>query len=79
MMTPKEQAEKLVNDMLDLLYDNGSLSFKRVLYGRAKLCALRAVDEISKCTKYEKQKFENDRFSEDYWQEVKQEIENHEF
>jgi hypothetical protein len=41
----------------------------------AKQCALIAVDEISKCTKYEKQKFENDRFSEDYWQEVKKEIE----
>ena len=73
-MTPKEKAKELVEifrlKVLD--YDgNGINGFK------AKQCALIAVDEIAKCTKYEKQKFDNDRFSEDYWQEVKQEIENY--
>lgn len=40
----------------------------------AKECALIAVDEAKKCTKYEKQMFEDDRFSEDYWNLVEQEI-----
>jgi hypothetical protein len=62
-MTPKEKAEELVN--------------KYMCYAQnLKECALIAVDEIAKCTKYENQKFNNDRFSEDYWQQVKQEIEN---
>jgi hypothetical protein len=62
-MTPKEKAEELVN--------------KYMCYAQnSKECALIAVDEIAKCTKYENQKFNNDRFSEDYWQQVKQEIEN---
>jgi hypothetical protein len=38
-------------------------------------CALIAVNEIQKCTKYENQKFINDRFSENYWQEIKEELE----
>lgn len=45
-MTPKEKAEELVDKMLESLYDNGSLSFKRILYDKAKQCALIAVDEI---------------------------------
>jgi hypothetical protein len=64
-MTPKEKADELYVGYWYLTNDS------RI----AKKCALIAVDEIAKCTKYEKQKFENDRFSEDYWQEVKQEIE----
>jgi hypothetical protein len=61
-MTPKEKAKELVD--------------KYMCYAQnAKECALIAVDEIAKCTKYENQKFDNDRFSEDYWKEVKQEIE----
>jgi hypothetical protein len=45
-MTPKEKAKELVDKMLESLYDNGSLSFKRILYDKAKQCALIAVDEI---------------------------------
>jgi hypothetical protein len=73
-MTPKEKAEKLVNKFI-----SHTRVFHEVLgwedyIDSAKQCALIAVDEIAKCTKYEKQKFDNDRFSEDYWQEVKKEI-----
>ena len=67
-MTPKEKAKELVEQFTfrceECNYD-----------WNAKQCALIAVDEISKCTKYEKQKFNNDRFSEDYWIQVKKEIE----
>jgi hypothetical protein len=64
-VTPKEKAEELVNKLLESLYDNGSLSFKRILFGKAKQCALIAVDEILSI-----QVVKNG-----YWQEVKQEIE----
>jgi hypothetical protein len=69
-MTPNEKAIELVEKYGIWCWNNGVCD-----YELAKQCALIAVDEIAKCTKYEKQKFENDRFSEDYWQEVKQEIE----
>ena len=66
-MTPKEKALELVDDMFNCPATG---------YNEHKIeCALVAVDEIAKCTKYEKQQFENDRFSEDYWNEVKNEIE----
>jgi hypothetical protein len=68
-MTPKEKAKQLIISYTR----NKHLQFKLNDF-LGKQCALIAVDEIAKCTKYEKQKFENDRFSEDYWQEVKQEI-----
>lgn len=45
-MTQKEKAKELVDKMLESLYDNGSLSFKRILYDKAKQCALIAVDEV---------------------------------
>ena len=45
-MTPKEKAKELVDKMLESLYDNGSLSFKRILYDKAKQCAIIAVDEV---------------------------------
>jgi hypothetical protein len=65
-MTPKEKAKELVDKMLESLYDNGSLSFKRILYDKAKQCALIAVDElIDNCENI---------FDVEYWQEVKQEI-----
>ena len=67
-MTPKEKAEELVNKCDETLEFSTPQRF-------ARKCALIAVDEIAKCTKHEKQKFENDRFSEHYWDEVKQEIE----
>ena len=72
-MTPKEKAIELVKKFSNAESEDGYLNQN---YFRHKQCALIAVDEIAKCTKYENQKFNNDRFSEDYWQQVKQEIEN---
>lgn len=66
-MTPKEKAKELYFKMH---------SQEHIISKEAKQCAIIAVDEIAKCTKHEKQEFENDRFSEHYWDEVKQEIEN---
>jgi hypothetical protein len=73
-MTPKEKAGELVEKMFQFA-PLEKLQFY-CNHNMAKQCALIAVDEIAKCTKYENQKFNNDRFSEDYWQQVKQEIEN---
>jgi hypothetical protein len=70
-MTPKEKAIELVWKYLPILE-----GWKNEDSNLSKQCAIIAVDEIAKCTKYENQKFNNDRFSEDYWQQVKQEIEN---
>jgi len=81
-MTPKEKALELCDAFYqylplehNVITTEGDLSWEYDGWKNAKQCALKAVNEISKCTKYEKQKFENDRFSEDYWEEVKQEIE----
>jgi hypothetical protein len=73
-MTPKEEAEELVNKMLDTLYDNGGLSFKRILYGKAVQCALVAIDAILdglSTIPYGIQYLS----ARDYYQEVKEEIE----
>ena len=60
-MTPKQKAKELVNKYLQI-YDG------RVI--QAKQCALIAVDEILKVSiSYAGKDY-------DYWQEVKQEIEN---
>ena len=63
-MTPKEKADQLVN-----VYYNSIMSFltNNMKLENAKKCALIAVDEIAK---------ETDWREYDYWQEVKQEIEN---
>ena len=71
-MTPKEKAIELYNKMYETGFKPKSVLIRTE---QAKECTLIAVDEIAKCTKYEKQQFENDRFSEDYWNEVKKEIE----
>ena len=70
-MTPKEKANELVDKMLESLYDNGSLSFKRILFAKAKQCALIAVDEVLQYSKAH-------GFIEltEYYEEVKKEIEN---
>ncbi len=47
-MNTKEKAQELVNTILDKLYNDGSLSFKRILYARAVECAKVTVDEILK-------------------------------
>jgi hypothetical protein len=77
-MIPKEKAIELVDRFIDYVncWDDETADPNYTqAYNYAKQCALIAVDEIAKCTKYENQKFDNDRFSEDYWQQVKQEIE----
>jgi hypothetical protein len=72
-MTPQEKAEELFNKYATyVVMWAGDIN---TTHQNCKQCALIAVNEIAKCTKYEKQKFDNDRFSEDYWQEVKTEIE----
>jgi hypothetical protein len=76
-MIPKEKAIELVDRFIHYVncWDDETADPNYTqAYNYAKQCALIAVDEIAKCTKYENQKFNNDRFSEDYWQEVKQEI-----
>jgi hypothetical protein len=74
-MTPKNKAKELVDKFkYNTRAWNETNGWKDCFYN-AKQCALISVDEIAKCTKYENKKFDNDRFSEDYWKEVKQEIE----
>jgi hypothetical protein len=73
-MTPKEKAEELVNTILDKLYNDGSLSFKRILYAKAIECALITVDEIQKLPNIG-YNHNRDESQYDYWQEVKQQIE----
>ena len=68
-MTPKEKAMELFDK-----FNNPDTTHYPYVHN-AQQCAIIAVDEIAKCTKHEKQEFENDRFSEHYWDEVKQEIE----
>jgi hypothetical protein len=64
-MTPKEKAREIYDKMCYILMvDGGSL------HDEAKQCALIAVDEIIDLVKH------IDVDSEDYWNEVKQEIIN---
>ena len=71
-MTPKEKAEKLFNKFI--IIDDLSDSTGNSLYfnAHAKQCALIAVDEILDMVKHTPIEF----IETDYWQEVKQEIEN---
>ena len=62
MKTPKEKAEELVNKFTDL--EDGEMYI-----GKAKQCALIAVDEILKIGSVIV-----DYNTRDYWQEVKNEI-----
>jgi hypothetical protein len=71
-MTPKEKALELFNKMFFIIENKGMYDD---LY-RAKQCALIAVDEIIDSEpQYE---WSNDYWKNpnDFWQEVKQEIEN---
>jgi hypothetical protein len=63
-MTPKEKASDLFENFIKV--DGNDFSIIQ--------CALLTVKEIIKSTSYKKQRFTNDNYSEDYWQEVKQEI-----
>jgi hypothetical protein len=67
-MTPKEEAKELFNKYYSYLKAN--LMYDEEAREDAKQCALIAVDEISQHC-YEVMK--------PFWEEVKQEIEKHEF
>ena len=74
-MTPKEKAKYLISiNTLAILSEIGNKLTIIEIKEIAIQCTIIAIDEIAKCTKYEKQKFDNDRFSEDFWQEVRKEI-----
>ena len=81
-MTPKEKAEWLIIKMFQPLpaskeAEKGKEHLYYNQYNAAKQCALIAVDEILNYdlnTKCESQ-FEIEKRLENYWQEVKQEIE----
>ena len=74
-MAPKEKAIELIDKMLESLYDNGSLSFKRILYDKAKQCAIIAVDEILDLNLGLSNCDENNWGIEKFYEEVKQKIE----
>ena len=65
-MTPKEKAEELVNKFSDL--EDGEMYI-----GKAKQCALIAVDEIINSVVITNLTIAQNQF--DYWEEVKSEIE----
>ena len=80
-MTPKEKAEQLVIKMYQPLpaskeAEKGKEHLNYNQYNAAKQCALIAVDEIlnydlnAKC----ESQFEIEKRLENYWQEVKQEL-----
>ena len=64
--TPQEKAKELVDKMWNIDERYGSIGFHE-----AKECALIAVDEILSINSIDK-----DLELSDYWEEVKQEIEN---
>ena len=66
--TPKDKAKELVDKMWNIDERYGSIGFYE-----AKQCALVAVDEILNINSVDK-----DVELSDYWEEVKQEIENYE-
>jgi len=70
-MTPKEKSQELFDKYWELNTDFDGL----VKYELAKQCALIAVDEILKTNPYEWDG-EDLNSTIEYWQEVKQEIEN---
>ena len=73
-MTPKEKAEELVDKYMNIR--NVKLSDYSIIYlPTAKQCALISVDEILKAVDNPDEKYSM-KDSVDYWQEVKQEIEN---
>lgn len=69
-MKPKEKAQELFEEML-LVYELDG----RYLISRhsAKQCAIIAVDQIIDCTR---NGFGTTKFSKQYWQQVKEEINN---
>lgn len=66
-MTPKERAKEMIL---------GIYRFANLTPEESKKSAIFSVNEIAKCTNHYSKRFENDRHSEEYWDEVKQEILN---
>ena len=67
-MEPKEKAEQLVNKMFNWIEGGSAIE-----YEIARECALIAVDELIE----QEKKYNNGSFyPSNYWNEVKQEIEN---
>jgi hypothetical protein len=80
-MTPKEKANELVDKFyqrfplkMNVITTRGDLSWEYDSWNEAKQCALIVVDEIMKAVGWEKMELGVDR--DNYWTEVKQEIEN---
>jgi pyruvate/oxaloacetate carboxyltransferase len=80
-MTPKEKAQELVDKFYqlfplqkDVIQIYGTLSWEYDNWEQAKQCALIAVEEIKEAIFWHP--FESPNFELEYWQEVKQEIEN---
>ena len=67
-MTPKEKAEELHNKILNVTYDDRDIPGEPTWVSTK--CALIVVDEIIK----DKKMF--NQISVEYWEDVKQEIEN---
>lgn len=73
-MTPKEKADELIDKMYYIgRYDDKEDYNPTMAWGRAKQCALIAVDEIFFALKYNLDGATSGSVK--YWQEVKQEIE----
>jgi len=71
-MTPKEKAVELVDKFWKSCYDKHDIA--KLVKADAKQCALIAVEEIKEAIFWHP--FESPNFELEYWQEVKQEIEN---
>ena len=71
-LTPKEKAKELYNKMLFYQFESHIYIERKIINWSAKKSALVAVDEIVECTK---NGLGLTKFSKEYWQEVKQEIE----
>ena len=63
-MTPRERAQKLFDKYYQIFVDDVDVHFIDTSKRISKKCALIAVDEVLKITAHD-----------DYWQNVKQEIE----
>jgi hypothetical protein len=70
-MTPKEKAEELFDKFMKPIDE---LHKYPMCFSTAKQCALIAVDELEK-QEAKLLGYNPDRYSSEYWQEVKQEIE----
>lgn len=70
-MSPKEKAIKLI-EKFENLQSNKMSDYSKIEYPTAKLCALIAVDEVLDAL--EEHRWQN-RLIMDYWEEIKQEIE----